>query len=137
VTSWRVASPRYQRNGAEDGHTFFFGLDGGHVVKGAPGGKSARRLNHCREPNCEAEEARRVFMQVLADIMPDEALFIDYLLDVRGRRMAAVKKLHAYRWARCTAEERCSLRGNVGHCVPASSRAFRPDGATGFLLQRW
>jgi hypothetical protein len=78
-----------------------------------------------------------LFMQVLADIMPDEALFIDYLLDVRGRRMAAVKKLHAYRWARCTAEERCSLRGNVGHCVPASSRAFRPDGATGFLLQRW
>jgi SET domain-containing protein len=28
VTSWRVASQRYQRNRAEDGHTFFFGLDG-------------------------------------------------------------------------------------------------------------
>jgi len=38
VTSWRVASPRYQRNGAEDGHTFFFGLDDRYVIDGARGG---------------------------------------------------------------------------------------------------
>ena len=45
VTSWRVASQRYQRNSAEDGHTFFFGLDDGHVIDGGRGGNSARWLN--------------------------------------------------------------------------------------------
>src|SRR5258708_14540768 len=38
VTSWRVASQRYQRNRAEDGHKFFFGLDGAYVIDGARGG---------------------------------------------------------------------------------------------------
>jgi len=33
VTSWRVANQRYQRNGAEDGHPFFFGLDGAHAIE--------------------------------------------------------------------------------------------------------
>ena len=98
VTSWRVASQRYQRNSVEDGHTFFFGLDDRHVIDGARGGNSARWLNHCCEPNCEAEqEGRRVFIRALADIMAGEELFIDYLLDVKGRRTAAVKKLHACR----------------------------------------
>ena len=98
VTSWRVASQRYQRNRAEDGHTFFFGLDGAYVIDGARGGNSARWLNHCCEPNCEAEqEGSRVFIRTIADIMPGEELFIDYLLDVKGRRTAAVKKLHACR----------------------------------------
>jgi SET domain-containing protein len=97
VTSWRVASQRNQRNRVEDGHTFFFGLDGGHVIDGARGGNSARWLNHCCEPNCEAEqEGSRVFIRALADIIAGEDLF-DYLLDVKGRRTAAVKKLHACR----------------------------------------
>jgi SET domain-containing protein len=38
-----------------------------------------------------------VFIRAIADIMPGEELFIDYLLDVKGRRTAAVKKLHASR----------------------------------------
>ena len=98
VTSWRVASQRYQRNSAEDGHTFFFGLDDGHVIDGGRGGNSARWLNHCCEPNCEAEqEGSRVFIRALADIMAGEELFIDYRLDVKGRRTAAIKKLHACR----------------------------------------
>ena len=98
VTSWRVASPRYQRNGAEDGHTFFFGLDDRYVIDGARGGNSARWLNHCCEPNCETEqEGRRVFVRALTDITAGEELFIDYLLDIKGRRTAAVKKLHACR----------------------------------------
>jgi SET domain-containing protein len=98
VTSWRVASQRYQRNRVGDGHTFFFGLDDGHVIDGTIGGNSARWLNHCCEPNCEAEqEGSRVFIRTLADIMAGEELFIDYLLDVKGRRTAAVKKLHACR----------------------------------------
>src|SRR5260370_4002319 len=96
VTSWRVASQRYQRNRAEDDHTFFFGLDGAYVIDGARGGNSARWLNHCCEPNCEAEqEGSRVFIRALADIMAGEELFIDYLLAVKGHRTPAVKKLHA------------------------------------------
>jgi SET domain-containing protein len=98
VTSWRVASQRYQRNRAEEGHTFFFGLDDRHVIDGARGGNSARWLNHCCEPNCEAEqEGSRVFIRAVADIMAGEELLIDYLLDVKGRRTAPVKKLHACR----------------------------------------
>jgi SET domain-containing protein len=38
-----------------------------------------------------------VFIRALADIMAGEELFIDYLLDVKGRRTAAIKKLHACR----------------------------------------
>ena len=93
VTCWSDASQRYQRNSAEDGHTFFFGLDGGHVIDGARGGNSARWLNHCCEPNCEAEqEGSRVFIRALADIMVGEELFVDYRLDVKGRRTAAIRK---------------------------------------------
>jgi DnaJ-class molecular chaperone len=84
---------------AEDGRTFFFGLDDRHVIDGARGGNSARWLNHCCQPNCEAEQkGRRVFIRALADIMTGEELFIDYLLDVKGHRTAAVKKLHACRF---------------------------------------
>jgi SET domain-containing protein len=98
VTSWRDASQRYQRNSAEDGHKFSFGLDDRHVIDGARGGNSARWLNHSCEPNCEAEqEGSRVFIRALADIMAGEELFIDYLLDVKGRRTATIKKLHACR----------------------------------------
>jgi hypothetical protein len=80
VTSWRVASQRYQRNRPEDGHTFFFGLDDRHVIDGARGGNSARWLNHCCEPNCEAvQEGSRVFIRAIADIMAGEELSIDYL----------------------------------------------------------
>jgi SET domain-containing protein len=89
VTSWRVASQRYQRNSAEDGHAFFFGLDDGHVIDGARGGNSVRWLNHCCEPNCEAEQAgRRVFIRALTDITAGEELFIDCRLDVKGRWLA-------------------------------------------------
>src|SRR6202048_79957 len=44
VTSWRVASQRYQRNSAEDGHTFFFGLDDGHVIDGGRVRQSKRGI---------------------------------------------------------------------------------------------
>jgi SET domain-containing protein len=38
-----------------------------------------------------------VFIRALADIVAGEELSIDYLLDVKGRRTAAIKKLHACR----------------------------------------
>src|SRR5258707_5539523 len=77
VTSWRVASQLHQRNRAEDGHTFFFGLDGAHVIDGARGGNSARWLNHCCEPNCEAEqEGSRGVMLTIADIMTGGEMFM-------------------------------------------------------------
>jgi SET domain-containing protein len=121
VTSWRVASQRYQRNSVEDGHTFFFGLDDRHVIDGARGGNFARWLNHCCEPNCEAEqEGRRVFIRALADIMAGEELFIDYLLDLKGRQLLS-KSCMRVDAARCIAEERCSLRGrsDTASCCPS------------------
>ena len=123
VTSWRVASQRYQHNRAEDGHTFFFGLDDRHVIDGARGGNSARWLNHCCEPNCEAEqEGRRVFIRARADIMAGEELFIDYLLDIKGRRTAAVKELHACRCGALHCRGTISLRGrsDTASCCPSA-----------------
>ena len=53
--SWKEAQRIHEKSGAEDGHTFLFGLDDGSVIDGARGGNSARWLNHSCAPNCEAE----------------------------------------------------------------------------------
>jgi hypothetical protein len=49
-----------------------------------------------------------VFICALADIMAGEELFIDYLLDVKGRRTAGCQKAACVDAARGTAAERCS-----------------------------
>ncbi|MDR5761479.1 hypothetical protein [Caballeronia sp. LZ035] len=43
IISAKEAQRRYERSTAEDGHTFFFGLDDGRMIDGAQGGSSARR----------------------------------------------------------------------------------------------
>jgi hypothetical protein len=82
VTTWRKATARHQRHGVE-GHTFFFGLSDGRVIDGSHGGNSARWLNHACAANCEAvEDARRVFIETIADIEAGQELFIEYHLAV-------------------------------------------------------
>ncbi|MDR5785238.1 SET domain-containing protein-lysine N-methyltransferase [Caballeronia sp. LP003] len=98
VISAKEAQRRFERSVAEDGHTFFFGLDGGRVIDGAHGGNSARWINHSCRPNAEAEEAgSRVFIRALRDIPVGAEIFIDYSLEVEGRRTAALKAAYACR----------------------------------------
>jgi SET domain-containing protein len=98
LLSARVANRRFERSAAEDGHTFFFGLDEGRVLDGAVGGNSSRWINHSCKPNCEAEQdGNRVFVRAISDIAPGDEIFIDYRLDAGGRLIAAVKNLYACR----------------------------------------
>ena len=97
IVSAKEAQRRYARSTAEDGHTFF-GLDDGRMIDGAQGGDSARWINHSCAPNCEAEqEGDRVFIRATRTIEEGAEIFIDYALDVEGRRTAALKRLYACR----------------------------------------
>jgi len=98
IISAKEAQRRYERSTAEDGHTFFFGLDDGRMIDGAQGGNSARWINHSCAPNCEAEqEGDRVFIRATRTIEEGAEIFIDYALDVEGRRTAALKRLYGCR----------------------------------------
>jgi uncharacterized protein len=96
----REAQRRFERSGAEDGHTFYFDLGDGRVIDGAQGGNAARWVNHSCEPNCETEQdGDRVFFHALRVIEPGEELFIDYRLHVDGRKTKALKALYQCRCA--------------------------------------
>lgn len=98
IISAKEAQRRYERSTAENGHTFFFGLDDGRMIDGAQGGNSARWINHSCAPNCEAEqEGDRVFIRATRTIEEGAEVFIDYALDVEGRRTATLKRLYACR----------------------------------------
>jgi SET domain-containing protein len=95
VGCWERAIARHQR-GAREGHTFLFGLSDGRVIDGSRGGNSVRWLNHACTPNCAAVEIDgRVFIDAVSDIKPGDELFIDYRLDIEGRRSAALRMLYA------------------------------------------
>jgi SET domain-containing protein len=81
-TTWREAARHCARR-ADAGHTFLFGLSDGRVIDGGRGGNGARWLNHACTGNCEAvEEAGRVYIETLREIVPGEELFIDYALEI-------------------------------------------------------
>ncbi|BBU33496.1 SET domain-containing protein-lysine N-methyltransferase (plasmid) [Burkholderia sp. THE68] len=98
IITIKEAQRRVERSTAEDGHTFFFNLDGGRMIDGARGGNSARWINHSCAPNCEAEQqGDRIFIHATRAIKEGTELFIDYQLDVEGRRTAALKRIYACR----------------------------------------
>jgi SET domain-containing protein len=98
IVSVKEAQRRHERSAAEDGHTFFFNLKDGRMIDGARGGNSARWINHSCAPNCEAEqEGDRIFIRARRKIEEGAEIFIDYALDVEGRRTAALKRLYACR----------------------------------------
>src|SRR5699024_3290617 len=66
---------------SDPGHTFFFALSSGEVIDGGQEGNDARWINHCCEPNCEAQEndeGTNVYIVALRDINAGEELFFDY-----------------------------------------------------------
>jgi SET domain-containing protein len=98
LVSWRRAQWAYERSAAEWGHTFFFGLDDGRVIDGGQGGNSARWLNHSCFPNCEAEQAgERVFIRTIRPIGKGAELYIDYQLQIEGRRTAEITRAYVCR----------------------------------------
>lgn len=104
----KEAQRRVERSTAEDEHTFFFNLDDSRMIDGARGGNSARWINHSCAPNCEAEQQEdRIFIHATRAIGEGAGLFIDYRLDVEGRRTVVLKRMYA---CRCGAR-RC--RGTI------------------------
>ena len=84
-------------------HTFLFMVDDELVIDGARNGNSARWINHCCEPNCEAvDEEGRVFIETLRAVAPGEEITIDYNLYLEVRYTAALKRQYA---CRCGAEQ--------------------------------
>jgi SET domain-containing protein len=84
-------------------HTFLFMVDDELVIDGARNGNSARWINHCCEPNCEAvDEEGRVFIETLRAVEPGEEITIDYNLYLEVRYTAALKRQYA---CRCGADQ--------------------------------
>lgn len=79
--SHREADRRYMEKGDDDGHTFFFVVDGRTVIDGGVGGNASRFVNHCCDPNCETViEDRRVFVETVREVKEGEELGYDYQL---------------------------------------------------------
>jgi uncharacterized protein len=98
VISAKEAQRRFERSSGESGHTFFFSLDDGRMIDGARGGSSARWINHSCAPNCEAEqEGDQIFIRATSKISPGTEIFIDYQLDIDGRKTEALRQRYACR----------------------------------------
>ncbi|WP_327359398.1 SET domain-containing protein [Caballeronia humi] len=98
IITAKDAQRRVGRSTAEDGHTFFVNLDDGRMIDGAQGGNSARWINHSCAPNCEArQQGDRIFIHATRKIEEGAEIFIDYQLDVEGRRTAALRRMYACR----------------------------------------
>ena len=79
--SHKEADRRYMEKGDDDGHTFFFVVDGRTVIDGGVGGNPSRYVNHTCDPNCETViDERRVFVETIRNIKAGEELGYDYQL---------------------------------------------------------
>ena len=93
VIDWPEALRRHPHDPSQPDHTFYFHLDGGHVIDGLVGGNASRWINHACAPNCEAEEAEgRVWLKALRKLKVGEELFFDYGLVIDERHTPALKK---------------------------------------------
>jgi len=89
------ADARHPHNPDDPFHTFFFALSSGMVIDAGRRGNDARWINHCCEPNCQAQESadgKRVVILALRDIVAGEELFYDYGLVMPGRITAQMKR---------------------------------------------
>src|SRR5574343_468416 len=76
---WPEALRRHPHDPKQPDHTFYFHIEGGHVIDALHGGNSSRWINHSCDPNCEADERDgRVFIQALRAIAAGEELHYDY-----------------------------------------------------------
>jgi SET domain-containing protein len=96
--SHKEADRRYMEKGDDDGHTFFFVVDGRTVIDGGVGGNPSRYVNHTCDPNCETViDERRVFVETIRDIKAGEELGYDYQLTWESTDDAEELALYACR----------------------------------------
>jgi SET domain-containing protein len=96
VISWKEALRRHPHDPSQPNHTFYFHIDDKHVIDGNVDGNSSRWINHCCDPNCEADEENgRVFIKTLRNIMAGEELNFDYGLVIDERYTAKLKAEYA------------------------------------------
>ena len=101
--SYEESQDRHPHDPANPNHTFFFQLDGEHVIDGGDGGNSSRWINHSCDPNCFAEEIDgRIFISALRTIHTGEELGYDYGLVIDERYTPALKAAYG---CRCGAAE--------------------------------
>jgi SET domain-containing protein len=75
----RQADLRYEDKSDRDNHTFLFIVDRAVVIDGGVNGNDARFINHSCDPNCESViDGRRVFIEAIRTIQPNEELTYDY-----------------------------------------------------------
>ena len=92
IISWKQAQRLRPHNPLDPNHTFYFHLDGGHVIDAAVNGNSARWVNHSCSPNCEADETDgRVFIKALRHIAAGKELNYDYGLVIEERYTPRLK----------------------------------------------
>jgi len=92
VISWKQAQRLRPHDPSDPNHTFYFHLDGGHVIDAAVGGNSARWINHSCAPNCEADETDgRVFIKAMRNIAAGQELNYDYGLIIEERYTPKLK----------------------------------------------
>ncbi|WP_418236034.1 SET domain-containing protein [Comamonas serinivorans] len=96
VISWDEAQRRHPHDPLNPQHTFYFHIDGDHVIDALFGGNASRWINHSCEPNCESDERDgRIFIVALRDIAPGEELSYDYGLVLDERYTPKLKAEYA------------------------------------------
>ena len=79
VISWDEAQDRHPHDPNDPNHTFYFHVNEDRVIDALYGGNSSRWINHCCDPNCEADEENdRIFIKALRNIKAGEELNYDY-----------------------------------------------------------
>ncbi len=74
------ANNRYDESPMEE--TYLFSIEGGKCIDATNETHAVKYINHCCDPNCEADEDEtgRVFYTALKDIKAGEELTVDYQL---------------------------------------------------------
>jgi SET domain-containing protein len=79
VISWDEAQDRHPHDPNDPNHTFYFHVNEDKVIDALHGGNSSRWINHCCDPNCEADEENdRIFIKAIRNIKAGEELNYDY-----------------------------------------------------------
>ena len=96
IISWEEAQRRHPHDLCDPNHTFYFHIDGDHVIDALFEGNASKWINHACDPNCESDERDgRIFIQAVRDIAAGEELNYDYGLVLDERYTAKLKAEYA------------------------------------------
>jgi hypothetical protein len=96
VITWEEAQRRHPHDPCDPNHTFYFHIDGDHVIDALFEGNASKWINHACDPNCESDErGGRIFIQAVRDIAAGEELNYDYGLVLDERYTPKLKAEYA------------------------------------------